>query len=112
MNIYRLSARILSVILLLLIGTIMIAHLLDDGIPADYVFTVTERMLFGFLFTGLLGMIIAWRREMLGGTLTIIGSSLFMLINFLDTGVFNFNPVFAAILLAGILFVLSARQGE
>jgi len=112
MNYYRLSARILSVILLLLIGTIMIAHFFDEGIPADYVFTLTERLLFGLLFSSLLGMIIAWRREMLGGILATFGSALFMLVNFLDSRIFNFNPVFTAILLTGILFVVSARQGE
>ncbi len=112
MNNFRLLARILSVILLLLMGTIMVADLIVEGIPGDYVFSLTEKMLFIFLFASFIGMIIAWRNEGIGGALTVFGATLFMLINTLESGAFRFNPVFASILLTGILFLLSTRQNK
>jgi hypothetical protein len=112
MNYYKLVARILSAFLIVVIGTIMIAELVIEGIPSDYVFTFTEKMLFVFLFTSFFGLIIAWRNEAIGGSLTVFGVTLFMLINSIDIGEFRFNPTFASILLAGILFLMSTRQSK
>ena len=110
MNSYRLLARILSGMMLFLVISIMIGDMLIEGIPEEFPFTTLEVLLFLFLFTSLAGLTIAWRREVLGGILTILGMVLFTLTSSLESGYFRFNPVFTAITLAGVLFLVSAYR--
>jgi peptidoglycan/LPS O-acetylase OafA/YrhL len=107
---YQLLARILSGMMLLLVISIMIADILIGPIPEEFPFTPIEVLLFAFLFMSLTGLIIAWRREILGGILTISGMLLFTLTNSLDSGYLRFNWVFAAIALAAALFLFSAYR--
>ncbi len=112
MNSYRLLARIMAGFLLLMVISIMIGDMLIEGIPEEFPFTRIEVLLFIFLFISLIGLIIAWQRELLGGALAILGMVLFTLTNSLESGYLRFNWVFAAIVLAGALFLYSARHKD
>jgi len=109
---YQLLARILSGMMLLLVISIMIGDILIGPIPDEFPFTPIEVLLFFFLFMSLIGLIVAWRREMLGGIFTISGMVLFTLTNSLDSGNLRFNWVFAAIALSGFLFLFSAYRNN
>lgn len=110
MNVYRFLSRSLGGFFVLLVFAILIGETINEGIPAQFPFTAVEILLFLCLLTSLVGLILGWRQEILGGWLTIAGMVLFTLVNSLTSGYFRFNWVFAGIALSGALFLLSARQ--
>ena len=53
------------------------------------------------------GMVIGWRREGLGGTVTVSGLALFYLIHFVGSGRFPKGPFFLIFSLPGFVFLAS-----
>ncbi len=64
---------------------------------------ILQLALFGFTLAGLL---LAWKRELLGGTLTLISMILFYLVEWTVTGGLPRGVAFAIVTLPGLLFIL------
>lgn len=102
----QLTARALS---LISIGVILL-FFLGEGINPS-VLTLKEYLLLPFFPLGvLLGMIIAWKNEALGGTITTLSLALFYFMHGLvKSGGFPRGWLFFALSFPGFLFLLHAR---
>jgi hypothetical protein len=100
-------ARILSIlfigfILLLLIGEVLFPH-------AEAVFQVRDIIAMIFFPTGVVvGLILAWRKELLGGSVAVGSLAAFYMTLFLFDGRFPRGPFFLLLASPGILFVLAS----
>ncbi len=110
MNIFRIAARLLGTMLALLVFVIFIGEGFNGGFPSQYPFTFMESVLFVCLLTGTVGLVVAWRREVLGGWLAIGGMLAFILIDSIEGGAFSVGWVFLSILSTGVLFLIAAKQ--
>lgn len=103
----RLIARILSVlsigmILLIFMGEVVFPH-------SEAVFGVREIIALSFFPFGVIaGLILAWRRELLGGLVSIGSMAAFYLTLYLFDGRFPRGPFFLLLASPGILFMLAS----
>ena len=98
-----LIARISSAISIGIIVFFFIAHLTGDEFTK--VLSMKEGALFLFFPIGVcLGQIIAWRRELIGGVITVISIGAF---NLIDGSPYDFSMI-DALALPGVLFIFSA----
>lgn len=105
----RWAARIwslLSIAFLLLI-------LFGEGLGNLAAITATEWLLLLFFpFGVLLGLILAWRWEMLGGGITMASLFLFYTAEFAISGSLADGPWFLLVAFPGLLFMIAARRGR
>ena len=97
----RWAARILSLMLWGLIFTFIIG----EGSSLVGIFRA-EPLLTTCLSITLVGLIVGWKREGLGGLMIMDGMALFYLANFLSSGRFPGGWVFPIFYLPGVLFLL------
>jgi hypothetical protein len=105
----RCTARFLAVFL---IGLVLL-FLVGDGGLNLLKLTPVETVQMFFFFTTLIGLVIAWRKELLGGTISVVGILCFFTVEYVVTGRFPRGPAFYLMLLPGILFLLNGliRRG-
>jgi hypothetical protein len=104
-HLIRRIARIWSILsiaffLVMLVGEVLFPH-------ADATFSTRDLIAFQFFPIGtFVGMLIAWRRELIGGSVTIGSMLAFYLWLRLMDGQFPRGPLFLLIIAPGLLFLL------
>jgi len=106
-NILRWSARGLSVLLLGFFGLFILAHVAKDGVDFSR-FTGEELVMTAALFAMLIGLIVAWFKELPGGLLTLAGYVLFAAID----GFGVIGTPFTALVLVALLFLSAWLAGR
>jgi hypothetical protein len=107
----RWAARILGV----LIGGLFVAFLVGEALPssrdvAGLRLTLAEGVEMAAVITALVGIVVGWRRETVGGALSVAGGLAFIAAESIDAGrvdVVWFAPVFV---LVGALYLLGGRR--
>jgi len=94
----RWAARIIGAFVVLLI----VAFAIGEGVPNPLQQSIAVNLSFLALLVMLAGIVVAWKREEIGGALIIAGFGCFAAIN---RGVLM-NAVFLPMLLTGLLFLL------
>ena len=101
-SVLRWTARILS---LLAVGLVLLLAI-GEGLDLTQ-FTVRELVLFAFFPLGVcVGMLLAWRWEGWGGSLTVASLTGFYLADYLASGGFPRGVAFIAFAAPGFLFLL------
>jgi hypothetical protein len=95
LTVLRWAARVVGTLILLLIA----AFAIGEGFPSPFHGPLAERLLFAALTTMIVGLIVAWKWEGIGGSLILGGLAFFAVVNH---GV-PLNSVFAPMLFAGLL---------
>jgi len=98
----RWSARSLSV---LSVGIILLFFIGEGFDPSKILLLVWPALLL-FPFAAVIGMAVAWRREGLGGGLTVAGLAAFYLYSLLLLGQMPRRPFFLILSAPGFLFLL------
>ncbi len=100
----RFSARITSIAILL----VFLIFFVGEGIVSNLETLKIEDILLLSLIPGLLlvGTIIAWKRELLGGIIICISILTFNFIDYFLHSDTAFSPNFLIIILVGILFII------
>lgn len=106
MKTFHWIARIISAVC---IGFILLIFL-GEGLTVDGIWPTTSEWvgLFFFPFGLLVGLLIAWRYELVGGLISIASLATFYLWNYIATGRFPTGPYLLLMALPGVLFVISA----
>ena len=94
----RWTARILGSVVLLLVA----AFAVGEGVPNPLAQPLAVNLLFIAIATMVIGLLVAWKWEVIGGTLILGGLGLFAIVNH---GI-RFNLVFGPILAVGLLHLL------
>lgn len=96
------TARVLS---LAVLGFVLLFFIGDGGFnPVNM--TARESVLMIFFLLTCIGLIVAWRREAVGGSMAILSMALFYVANWIFSGQLPRGWAFAAILLPAFLFLL------
>jgi hypothetical protein len=102
LRVLRWSARILG---LLMVGTVLF-FAVGEGLNLSK-FPPGELVLFGFFPLGVgLGMLLAWRWELLGGGITVASLAACYLVERLESSSFPRGPAFLFLAAPGVLFLL------
>jgi FtsH-binding integral membrane protein len=106
-DVIRWTAKVWSLATIGLVLLIFVGEAVSPSTPAAF----TPSELVGLLFFPIgvcLGMILAWRREALGGGVTVASVVAFYVWMYLDRASFPHGPYFVLIAAPGILFILAA----
>ena len=98
----RLAARGLSAVILLFWGFFLTAHLFGDGETGTGSLTASDYIQLILMGAWLLGLLLAWKWELLGGAMACAAWTVFGLVN-----PAAFRLPFPVLFLAGALFLLS-----
>lgn len=106
MRVVRWTARIWST---LMAGMILLIFI-GEGVNSDFgpMPHLTPRetaMMIAFVIV-FIGLVLAWRWEILGGSLIVLGMAAFYLLDYLFSGSFPRGPVFLLIASPGVLFLV------
>jgi hypothetical protein len=71
----RWGARILSVPILLFWGWFLIAHLFGDAAPPSRPLVWADAVVLTAMVVSLVGLVVAWKWELMGGSLTLLALS-------------------------------------
>ena len=104
-NLIRWIARIGTAIAVGLILLIFIGEGFCDGFGPLLNLTLRESLMMVAFFAVWLGLLLGWKWELLGGSLTVIGLIAFYLLDFLFSGTFPRGPYFLLFASPGILFL-------
>jgi len=111
-------ARIWSGLIILFLLFFFIGYLVQDIMNGDPLIIPTNKEALGLIFFPLglfLGFILAWKREGLGGLISIISMICFHITMFIVTGNPNFEKFIDIFAAPGLLFVVVwyfSRNGE
>ncbi|HVK14905.1 MAG TPA: hypothetical protein VM597_39570 [Gemmataceae bacterium] len=97
----RWLARGLSIV----VAATVVLFLFGEGPFDPAELTRPEALLMGLFWMSWLGLLVAWRWELLGGTMTVGGIAGFYVAEFMSAGQFPRGWAFAVIALPGILFL-------
>ena len=102
LSVLRWTARILSILSI----SIVLLFMIGEGIHLSS-FNLQSLLMFLFFPIGLyLGMLVAWKREGLGGIITIASLAGFYLVHRLTSPYFPKGPAYLILALPGFLFLL------
>jgi len=105
-DILRWTAKVWSLAALGLLLVIFVGELISPTTAEGF----TQSELVGLLFFPIgtcLGMVLAWRRELLGGAVTLASMVAFYIWMYLDRAFFPRGPYFLLIAAPGVLFSLA-----
>jgi hypothetical protein len=101
----RWTARVLAVFL---VGLVLV-FFIGEGEFSRFTLSAVEAILMTFLFSTCIGMALAWRWPLIGGVISVTGILLYYAVDVvMRGGRFLNNVYFDLMLLAGVLFLLSA----
>jgi hypothetical protein len=103
----RWAARITSLLLIGLVVTIVIGH---GGLPNIFSQPTSVQLEFVALGLMVLGLVVGWMREGLGGLLVLLGLSAFNAVELVVNGV-PARGAFPLFAVPGVLFLVSALMG-
>jgi len=112
-QIIRWITRVGALIAAGLILLIFIGEGIRDGFGPLLNLTLRESLMMGAFFAVWLGLLVGWKWELLGGSLTICGLIAFYLLDFLFSGTFPRGPYFLLFSSPGFFFLyvgLLARE--
>ena len=95
--ILRWSARVVGTAILALIVTIAVG----EGLPNPFVLSPRELLLFAAMLMMVVGLVVAWKWERIGGVLILGGLAFFAIVNH---GL-QLNLVFGPMLAVGLIFL-------
>jgi len=104
-QIIRWIARISAAIAAGLILLLFVGEVIADGIGPLSRLSPREALMMVAFFAVWLGLILGWRWELLGGSLTVMGLIAFYLLDFLFSGTFPRGPYFLLLASPSILFL-------
>ena len=99
----RWTARVLSA---LLVGLVLVIFIGEGFNPLKL--KGVEAIQMTFFWTTCIGMVIAWRWQVIGGALALGGMILFFAVERFVTGGFPRGPIFYLMLMPGILFLVAS----
>ena len=108
----RWIARIWAGLMVAFMLFLFIAHIVDDGIGSLDGFTIRDTLMMVALLSSLVGLVIGWKQERMGGWMAIGGMGAFFLIDFLFTGDFPIMGTFLIIAFPGILYLILSYSGK
>ena len=103
----RWSARFWAVIVVAIILFIFIAHVIEDGIGPLTELTLRETLMMIAFVVTTVSLLLGWKWELVGGSLTLAGMVAFYLIDFAFSGSFPQGPFFLMIAFPGVLFIIA-----
>ena len=103
----RWTARVLTALLVGLILVIFVGVTLDGGFHPLRLKGV-EPIQMIFFWTACIGMVLAWRWQVIGGAISLSGMILFFAVEFFVTGGLPRGLVLYLMLLPGILFLMGS----
>ena len=106
-SVARWAGRLIGLGSVGLVALFLIAHV-AEGSFNPLQFTGREALELVFLFVTCAGLLLAWWREGIGGTLAVAGMLLFQSVEFIVNGRVFGSWVFVLMLSAGVSLVLSA----
>jgi len=98
----RFFARLLSVLLTL----VVVLMAIGEGFPSLSKLTTNELLLTISLLIMLVGLLSAWKWELFGGILILVGFLAFFLINSFSSGYLRLGYFFVLFPLTGVLFLI------
>jgi hypothetical protein len=104
-QIIRWVARISAAIAAGLILLLFVGEVIADGIGPLLRLSPREALMMVAFFAVWLGLILGWRWELLGGSLTVMGLIAFYLLDFLFSGTFPRGPYFLLFASPSVLFL-------
>jgi hypothetical protein len=90
---------------ILLLGLFLLFFLGEGGFNPFHL-TIIELLMTVCILIVLVGILIAWKKEGLGGAMMVGGMILFYVINFIGSGKFPGGWVFQILFVPGILFLI------
>ena len=106
-KIIRWIARIWAALMAALILFIFIGDAAADGIGPIFNLTTREMVMMAAFLAVFVGLILAWKWELLGGWMIVGGMGVFYVLDFAFSGTFPRGVTFLLIALPGILFLIS-----
>ncbi len=106
-KILRWIARIWAALMAAMILFMFIGNTAMDGIGPIFYLTFRETLMMVAFLVVFVGLILAWKRECLGGWMIVGGMLAFYVLNFAFSGTFPRGATFFIIALPGILFLIS-----
>ena len=103
----RWTARVLSALLVGLVLLMFIGLSIDAGFRSPRL-TGVEIAQMIFFWTACIGMVVAWRWQVIGGALSLGGMILFFIVEFTIRGGLTKAPFLYLMLLPGILFLVDS----
>jgi hypothetical protein len=104
LSVVRWTARILGTAILLLIVAIAVG----EGLPNPFAQPVEVQLLFAAMLTIMVGLILAWKWELLGGLLILGGFAFFAIVNH---GI-KLNLAFGPMLAVGLVYLGCGSAGR
>lgn len=98
----RFFARLLNLLLILVVALMAIG----EGFPSLSKLTTNELLLTISLVIMLIGLLSAWKWELLGGILILVGFLAFFLVNSFSSGYLRLGYFFVLFPLTGVLFLI------
>ncbi len=106
MRVIHWAARIWSALMAGMILLIFIGEGIHSGFgPMPHLTPRETVMMIAFVIV-FVGLVLAWRWEILGGSLLVLGMAAFYLLDYLFSGFFPRGPVFLLIASPGVLFLV------
>jgi len=103
----RLIAQIISVLIFIFMAVMLIGHIFGDS-RDDATITLWEAIAIMFFPVGVLaGLIIAWKKEVLGGIINIASMAIFFTYMCILRGRILEGWIWIIFILPGILFIIS-----
>jgi hypothetical protein len=106
LQIIRWIARILGSALILL----FLIFAIGEGGPNLFRSVPRELVMHLSLIAMLIGILIAWRKELIGGIIIVAGFAIFWIINYTYSHHLGIGPIFPIFPIVGILFLFSSWQ--
>jgi len=100
------TARIWSALMAGMILLIFIGEGIHSGFGPIPQMTPRETAMMIAFVTVFIGLVLAWRWEILGGSLIVLGMAAFYLLDYLFSGSFPRGPIFLIIATPGVLFLI------
>jgi hypothetical protein len=107
-NIIRWIARMWASLMAAIILFVFVGDAVGDGNGPAVALTIRDYLMIPSFLIVFLGLILAWKREKLGGWMIIAGMAAFYLFAFAYSGDFPQGPFFLIIATPGILFLICA----
>ena len=106
----RWIARILASIMAALILLFFVGEILSEGLQPLLHMTFREFLMMFIFFALWLGLLMAWKWELLGGLVTLCAVIVFYALNFLFTGILPRGPFFLIFAFPSLLFLYCGWQ--
>lgn len=106
--VFRWAGRVLGLAAFALVATFLVTHLMAGEVPDPAKLTRTESVLCLTLLGALVGMLVGWRWEVVGGLLVVGGMAAFFAVERFGGGFWPTGWVIWSLPLPGVLYLLAS----